>query len=163
MVSAIIAAKTASNPQAIFLLPCPLYMTYGEYGMDDGLAFGVACGVDFPDVIEQLCAPLLALRAGDEVGRQLLPGVLEAFHPLLGIGLHPRLAELVGFGEDDGEGNLALSEPVDELAVNLLRLQADVYQYEEVGHLLPLEDIAAYHLLNLVLHRLGAFGEAIAG
>ena len=73
------------------------------------------------------------------------------------------LAEFVGFGEDDAEGNIALSEPLQELEVDLLWRVPAVDEHEEIDELAPLEDVARDHILEFLSLRLAAFGKAIAG
>lgn len=119
--------------------------------------------VDLPDIVQHFVASGFLVGTRNEVGGQLFPCVLEGIHPSLGRWNHFRCCQFVGFGEDDGEGNAALSEPVNEIPVNLLRIQTDVYEYENVYQLLSLEDIAAYHLVKLLLDGLASLGEPIAG
>ena len=54
-------------------------------------------------------------------------------------------------------------QPVNKLAVNLLLLVSDVDEHKDIAELLTLKDIGAYHLVELVLHGLGAFGIAVSG
>ena len=82
---------------------------------------------------------------------------------MLGIDLCFYRSQLVCLCEDDGEGDAAGAEPVDKLTVDLLLLVADVDEHEDIAELLTLENIGAYHLVELVLYGFGALGIAVAG
>ena len=96
------------------------------------------------------------------MGWQLLPLLGEAveiaFH-VLALALR---AQLVGLGEDDGEGHSILAQPFDELEVYGQWLVAYVDEQEEVGHLFASEDVALDDLRELVLGLLAALRVAIA-
>ena len=116
----------------------------------------------FTDIIEDLFLARLFICGCDEIRWKRLPRVEERIHPCLGIGTRLAHAELVGFGEDDGERDIACPEPVDKLAVELLLLVADVNEHKDIDKLLTLEDIGAYHAVELVTLRLRTLGIAIA-
>ena len=57
--------------------------------------------------------------------------------------------ELVGLGEDNGERNVARSEPVDKLTVYFLLFVTYVDEHEDVDKFLTLKDIRADHAVKL--------------
>lgn len=128
----------------------------------DGTSVGDA-PVDAVDVVENLFPALALLRAGHEMGRQLLPCFPHGMEEGLDILFHLRRLQLVGLGEHQRERNAALAQPVDELAVDFLRFVAHVDQHENVGKLLAPENVRRYHLLQLVKHRLRTLGKAVTG
>ena len=71
--------------------------------------------------------------------------------------------QLVGFGEDDGEGDAVLAQPFDELQVDGLGFQPAVYQDKETGHLGALQDIAFDDVLDLLLSLETAFCVTVSG
>ena len=90
------------------------------------------------DIGKEIFSTRLLLGTRDEIGRQLLPHIFKLFHPLLSILTRLHRSEFVGFGKDDGERHTALTEPVDELAVDFLLLMPDVDQNKEIDQLLAL-------------------------
>ena len=75
-------------------------------------------------------------------------------HPLFGIHASLDRTQLVCLGKDDAERNITLAQPIHELSVYLLLVVAHIYKNEDVCQLLTLQDIAADHLLQLLLHGL---------
>lgn len=118
--------------------------------------------VDFVDIVEHLVTTRLLLTAGDEVWRERLPTVFQGVHPLFCIHASLDWTQLISLGEDDAERHIALAQPIHEFTVYLLLVVAHIDEYEDVCQLWALQDIAADHLLQLLLHGFGALGEAIA-
>ena len=115
------------------------------------------------NIVQDIVATIFLLGRGEEDGGQLFPGLGE----FLLVGLHSLTGlvgcQFVGLGKDDGKGNAGQAEPLDELQVNLLRLQTDIDQHEDVDQLLALQNVAANHLVQLVHLLLGALGKTVAG
>ena len=77
--------------------------------------------------------------------------------------LATHLAQFVGLGEDDAEGDAVLAQPFHKLHVYALRLVTDVDEDKEVGHELAFQDVGGNHLFQLVLGFLAALGESVTG
>ena len=88
--------------------------------------------VDVLNVSEDLVAACLLLAAGHEMRWKLLPGLTQGCHVVSDILIDFLVGQLVCLGEDDGEGDAACPEPVDEFEVDGLWGMADVPQ--EGGH-----------------------------
>ena len=73
-----------------------------------------------------------------------MPG--EEEFPALGIDIpfSRHRAQLISLSEDDRERDLILSDPIQELQVDLLGIMAYIDQNEKAGKLLTVEDIALY-------------------
>ena len=97
------------------------------------------------------------------MGWQLLPLLGEAVEIAFYVLALALRAQLVGLGEDDGEGHSILAQPFDELEVYGQWLVAYVDEQEEVGHLFASEDVVLDDLRELVLGLLAALRVAIAG
>ena len=97
------------------------------------------------------------------MGWQLLPLLGEAIEIALHVLALALCAQLVGLGEDDGEGHSILAQPFDELKVYGQWLVAYVDEQEEVGHLFSSEDVALDDLREFVFGLLAALRVAIAG
>lgn len=119
--------------------------------------------VDAFDVVEYVIPARSVLCRRDEEGREFFPSVCHLLHPLRCGGTSLGYGEFVGFREDDGEGDAGFSQPVNELAVYLLRVVAYVNKHERAYKLFALQDIARHHLLYLLLYGFRTLCESISG
>lgn len=71
--------------------------------------------------------------------------------------------DLVGFGEDEGEGEFVLDKPLDELEIEFLRGVAGVDEDEGAAEVLPFDEVFGDELVELVAHFFGDFGVAVSG
>lgn len=129
--------------------------------IDEGLS--VDGSVDFFDVAEEFFTSLFTLGRGDEMGRERIPFFCQELEIGIDILSEFGAAQLVGFSEDDAEGDVALSEPTHEFQVNLLGFMTAVDKEEEVGELCALEDVSRDDFFQACAFGLTSFGKAVAG
>ena len=51
---------------------------------------------------------------------------------------------------------------MNEVKVDLLRRNIAIYEYKQIRHLLTMENIVVYHIIEALLIRFAAFGVAVA-
>jgi hypothetical protein len=78
------------------------------------------------DEAEDFFSALAGFVGGREDGRFTVAEFGEGFLEELDVFLHDAGLDLVGFGENESERNLAFNEPADELQVDFLRSMAGV-------------------------------------
>lgn len=115
------------------------------------------------DIRENFVFPLFRLTTCNEVWRQFLPLFREFAQVVLDVSRKLPLRQLVGFREDDTEGDSVLAKPFDEFEVDTLRLVTRIDEQEEVHHLLPSQDVTRYHPLQLVPLLLPSLRISVAG
>lgn len=79
------------------------------------------------------------------------------------ITVYPTAFQLVGFGENDGRKHSVLAQPSRKGKVDGLRLMVAVDEDKGIGHLLVLQNIGLYDILNSFLSFLSASGAVVAG
>ena len=97
------------------------------------------------------------------MGGKFFPLFTQLLQVVADVAVYPAAFQLVGFGENDGEGYSVLAQPFYESEVYGLRLVAAVDEDKEAGHLLALQNVGLYDALNLFLAFLSALGIAVGG
>ena len=114
------------------------------------------------DVVEQFVTPCAGGGTGDEVRRQFFPGFLQLCEIGLHFGTHLYLRQLVSLREDNGKGYAVLAEKFQKVEILSLWLVTNVYEDEETGELLAVEDIVRDEVLEFVHLTLASLCVAIA-
>ena len=94
--------------------------------------------------------------------REFFPLLAEGAEIGSNVGTKFCLAKFVAFGEDECKGDFVLAKPLDEIEVDALRFVARIDKHKETRHLLAMEHVARYHLLEFFLFLLATFGKAVA-
>ena len=119
--------------------------------------------VDAFDVVKHLLPSQFLFRGSHEVRRKLFPLFLQFLQVVLHVFAQLGCAQLVRFGEDDGEGHAVFAQPFDELQVYLLRLVAAVDEDKQASERLAPEYVFGNDFLNLFLGRFAAFCISVTG
>ena len=115
------------------------------------------------DEAEDFFSALPGFVGGREDGRFTVAEFGEGLFKELDVLLHDAGLDLVGFGENESEGNLAFNEPADELQVDFLRSVAGVDEDESATEVFAFEQVFGNEFVELIPQLLGHFGVAVAG
>ena len=115
------------------------------------------------DEAEDLFPALPGFVGGRKDRRFTVAEFGEGFLKELDVLLHDAGFDLVGLGEDEGEGDLVFNKPADELQVDFLRSVAGVDQGESAAEVFAFEGVFGDEFVELIPQLLGHLGIAVAG
>ena len=115
------------------------------------------------DEAEDFFSALAGFVGGREDGRFTVAEFGEGFLEELDVFFNDTGFDLVGLGEDEGEGDLVLDEPADELQVDFLRSVAGVDEDESATEVFAFEEVFGNEFVELIPQLLGHLGVAVAG
>ena len=115
------------------------------------------------DEAEDFFSAFAGFVGGREDGRFTVAEFGEGLFKELDVLLHDAGLDLVGFGENESERNLAFNEPADELQVDFLRSVAGVDEDESATEVFAFEQVLGNEFVELIPQLLGHSGVAVAG
>lgn len=115
------------------------------------------------DEAEDFFSALAGFVGGRKDGRFTVAEFGEGFLKELDVFFNDTGFDLVGLGEDEGEGDLVLNEPADELEVDFLRSVAGVDEDESATEVFAFEKVFGNEFVELIPQLLGHLGVAVAG